>query len=236
MPKYVVPSAQIVWFDPGVTTGMCVVSLDPEWLDGADLSSWATLRKHIQNSWHAQIGRHARVWEDGKAVSPKHPSVCGKPGSIRTRVGNRGDFAGTMAQILKGEGAFGGGDLTTGQAEEVSQIINCQNLLDAWPEAAWGYEDFVPRALNQGREFLAPVRIFATLTFSELVHGHRARVPFVQQASMAKTTATDERLSAAGLYRPGMPHATDAARHALTFARRARADKEIRKAAWPHLF
>jgi hypothetical protein len=70
------------------------------------------------------------------------------------------------------------------------------------------------------------------ITYGEFSSG-KMRAPFVQNASMAKSTATDERLKDAGLYRPGMLHAVDAMRHATTFLRRARADSKLREKAFP---
>lgn len=220
-------NADLVWFDPGVTTGMATMSLDPRWLDGMGTTDFVSIGKAVIASWFGQCGRHARLFDDtkGRAYTPEREMAVTKhnPGSQHR-----------IEPTLSGEGI--GGDITTAQANEIRQLIQMQNLLEAWPGAAWGYEDFVPRQLNQGREFLAPVRLFSSLTANEILHGTAKRVPFIQNASMAKSTATDERLKDAGLYRAGMLHATDAARHCLTFYRRARADKELRQQAWPHLF
>jgi hypothetical protein len=112
-----------------------------------------------------------------------------------------------------------------------SEIVE---LILAWPEAAWGYEDFILRKYTKDRDLLAPVRMFSMIRFG--IWGEDGRLPFTQSASLAKSAATDPRMREAGLYRAGLPHGTDAARHVATFLRRARADAKLREAAWPELF
>lgn len=233
--------ADLVWFDPGLTSGICAVSIHPAWLAGKGKSDFETLNRAIKHRWFCQVGQNAREWDDAnhRAVYPKDTAaflqIAGKKGPVRSSRTPE-VAAGGIEQVLSGEGAFGGGDLTYIQSTEVKQVIEMQNLLENWPEAAWGYEDFIPRTQDRKRETLSPVRVFSMLTFSELVRGTRARVPFAQLPSLAKSTATDERIKAAGLYRAGMPHATDAARHCATFLRRCRADEDLRAQAWPTLF
>lgn len=117
---------------------------------------------------------------------------------------------------------------------ELKSAAEIVELILAWPEAAWGYEDFILRKYTKDRDLLAPVRMFSMITFG--IWSEDGRLPFVQSAQLAKTTATDERMREAGLYRAGLPHGTDAARHVATFLRRARADAKLREAAWPELF
>lgn len=254
--------ATIVWFDPGVTTGIAVLSVNPSWLDGAGRSDWRSLGLAVEGAWHEQVGRHARTWniEDDKAerlYSPQsQDSNYFNPErklevrrTSRVKSSERTDpkqfkviretddnWPGSVEEILAGKGLFGGAEPTTILCNEIEVVRDCQNMLDNYPDAAWGYEDFILRQMNQTREFIAPVRLFSMLAYSEIIHGLSGRIPFVQSASTAKATATDERLQEAGLYRAGMPHATDAMRHATTFLRRCRADAEIRAQAWPLLF
>lgn len=205
--KYV----ELIWFDPGVTTGVCYMRIDPKWLSGKGLTTWEAMGAYVKSVKHWQIGRHARRWdaEHNCAVAPEFaPEFLTKK------------FNGQLPSLM---------------LQEISQVMLMQEVLDDHPNAAWGYEDFVLRGFNQSREFLSPMRLFSMLTYSELSSAG-ARAPFVQSASMAKTSATDARLSAASLYRPGMPHACDAARHAATFIRRARSDEGLRQTAWPELF
>lgn len=225
-------ACQLVWFDPGGTTGMFVASLRPGWLDGRGDPGWAGLRRAITYTWAGQVGAHARVWVGGRAEPvPNGLAVEGTELPVRLRqVGGRRGRRPLVGSAV----------LDPAQRAELVQVAQCVELLDLWPDACWGYEDFVPRGGNamgaSSRDFLSPVRLFSALTHTEIAYGERGRVPFVQSASMAKTTATDERLKEAGLYRPGMPHATDAARHVATFIRRARADRALREAAWPRVF
>lgn len=216
--------AEIVWIDPGVTTGLVVLRVRPRWLDGAGDVTWRSLGAAVSSRWFGQIGRHARVLEDGRPTTPPRHEVI------------TGFDAVTMRKKITSSQRSGSAEMTTGLYGELEQVLEIGGLLDLWPDAVWGYEDFIPRSANASREFLAPIRIFSTVTADEVLNGEKGRVPFVQDASMAKNTATDERLKEANLYIPGMPHATDAARHAATFLRRARQDPELRAAAWPRLF
>lgn len=197
--------AQLVWFDPGSTTGLVALCVRPAWLEGAGEPSWAGLNKAVRTRWFGQVGREARIVDDGRARRPLGKVVV---------VERRGDRTGRVDA-------------------ETEMIRQCEELLDIWLDAAWGYEDFQLRVLGADP---SPIRVFSALRYVEAVHGERRRQPFVQSASMAKSTATDERLRMAGLYVPGMPHATDAARHAATFLRKARADALLRHMAWPRLF
>lgn len=234
-------TCDLVWFDPGSTTGICAVSISPKWLAGKGKSDFETINRAIKHRWHAQVGQYAREWDEAghKAVIPnesRYLQISKGCGPVRSSRSPDGGMAGGIEAVLAGEGNYGGGDITFSQSNEVKQVIEMQNLLEIWPDAAWGYEDFILRTNNRSRETLSPVRVFSMLTFSELVRGSRARVPFNQSASLAKTTATDERIKAAGLYRAGMPHATDAARHVATFLRRARMSEDLRAQAWPAIF
>lgn len=127
---------------------------------------------------------------------------------------------------------------TDGENAGINELVG---LVRAWPGAAIVIEDFIldPARFNTGRDLLSPVRITAALSF--LLYLQR-REYFVQNAALAKTTATDARLKAWGYYSStgGLNHARDADRHALTFLRRCanptRQGRELREAAWPHLY
>lgn len=143
------------------------------------------------------------------------------------------------------------GQVGDGHAEmlgeaELANIRFCYEVLAGYPDAAWGFEDFVVGSFNSGRDFLAPVRIFSALVFADSLHEY-GRQPHRQSAANAKSTATDERMKAAKLYKPGQPHATDALRHIATFFRRCRSSEhdpsksavaaaELRVGAWPEVF
>ena len=114
----------------------------------------------------------------------------------------------------------------------VNEIID---LMRAWPQAVTVIEDFVPRKLDQSREFLAPVRVTAGVAN----YLYNLNEPyFTQMPALAKTTATDERLRNWGMYRTegGEVHARDADRHALTFFLRAKQSAALRESAWPQCF
>lgn len=204
-------TAQIVWLDPGSTTGVAVLSLAPSWLAGEGDADWAGLRKAVKSSWYVQIGDESREWIGGHG-EPVH----------------RDDFV--------PERIYSGPPLSPAAANELSMIFAIRNILDLWPGACWGYEDYVPESMAAAQKgALSPMRVFSTLAFSTIMDDRRPRVPFVQSRSM-KYTANDERMRSAGLYLPGMPHATDAARHAAIFARTARQKSSVRKIAWPRIF
>lgn len=101
-------------------------------------------------------------------------------------------------------------------------------------------EDFILRQFRQDANLLAPVRVTAKMEYALYEMRLRAGDPLAyrvkkQQPSMAKSTATDDRLKDWGLWEPGKPHARDALRHAVTFLRRARTDRRIRIWGWPSL-
>lgn len=102
-------------------------------------------------------------------------------------------------------------------------------------------EDFILRQFRQDRALLSPVRVTAMFEYGLYLRDVTGDVNPIrkQQASLAKSTATDDRLKDWGFWEPGAPHARDALRHALTFLRRAKQDPRLARWAWPdkaHLF
>lgn len=101
-------------------------------------------------------------------------------------------------------------------------------------------EDFILRQFRQDRSLLAPIRLTAKLEYEIYISNEqrgntgKQRVK-KQQPSLAKTTATDERLKEWGLWEVGAPHARDAIRHAVTFLRRAKTDRKLLLWGWPEL-
>jgi hypothetical protein len=78
----------------------------------------------------------------------------------------------------------------------------------------------------------SPVRIAAKL---KLLHhmGMMDDARFVLQSrTIAKSTATDERLRSWGFWVTGSDHERDAVRHAITALRRARQKKSVREKLW----
>lgn len=127
---------------------------------------------------------------------------------------------------------------TEGENAGINELVG---LIRAWPGAAIVIEDFIidPTRMNTDRDFLSPVRITHALSFMLWL---QKRTYYVQSASLAKATVTDERLRGWGYYNStgAMQHARDADRHSLTFLKRCanpnQKGREMREAAWPHLF
>lgn len=208
------PVAPIVWLDPGESTGIAVLAIDPGWLAGQGPADWSGLNRAIKQRWFAQVGFDAREWHNGKAVNVQ-----------------AADFPALPASLYNGPSK-----IKSEYANELQQIAEIRAVLDAWPGACWGFETYRPESMAAAQfDPLIAMRIPYALAFGAIVDDTRARQPFEQSRNF-KTTASDGRIKEAGLYLPGMPHATDAARHAAVFARRARQNIEIRAQAWPRLF
>lgn len=137
------------------------------------------------------------------------------------------------AGSVMGKGGSGAAaNARKGVAAEHEQVAEIADMIDSWPHAAIVREDFILRTLNKSRDTLSPVRLGFAI---DHLLWERGRAVFTQQPSMAKGTATDDRLKAWGLYRPGMEHARDATRHAITFARRLKMTPSLLAAAYPWL-
>lgn len=205
------PVASLVWFDPGETTGVVVLSIEPRWLAGAGDADWSGLGRALKLRWFAELGAEPR-WFDGRG-SHAEPIELAMP-----------------------ERYYNGPPVARPVEIELSQIYAARQVLDDWPQAAWGYEDYRPESMAAAQKAaLVPMRFFSTLAFGEIMDSDHPRVPFVQDRSM-KYSAKDDRLRMAGLVAPGMRHATDAARHAAVFLRECRKNEDRRKLAWPKLF
>lgn len=113
-------------------------------------------------------------------------------------------------------------------------MATLEKILDDWPSAAIVAESFF---IRQRAVDLSPVKVLAIL---EDYAWHQRREVFYQQASQAKTTATDDRLREWGCYtrEGGLGHARDADRHALLFMRRCfgAQGESLRERAWPHIY
>lgn len=223
-------AATLLWIDPGPTTGLCLVSIDSAWLTGVGSPGFSGMAQHLTSTWHAQIGRVPLIWKGGRAQLPKGHDI--------PMMGRRYSEVGGLDSILAGEGKAGGNVkplVPLWVVNEVETVATVQSLLNAWPLAAWGIEDFEVRKIVTSRDFLAPPRLIGALAASELIHGQRGRVPFIASPA-ERHQVSEERLRQAGLFRPGMVHANDAAQHVALFLRKARQSLDLRAAAWPHLF
>lgn len=249
MPRKNLGPATVVAVDPGTTTGLLVASIDPRWLKGQGGATWEGLGAAVRFKAAYQIGRNPRAFnlDTGRSVKldARHDVdeallpvlAIGQP-----LLGD-GEFDGTGRRDLMFYGVLDGqpgtdagrGPLSTVDAGEVMQVRQMAGLFDNFPEAALVVEDFILRTQSMDREALSPARLRLALTAEEVIHG-AGRVPFLQQPAEAMRTATDERLKRANLYFAGLPHATDAARHAATFFRKCRTDEDLRVAAFPRHF
>jgi hypothetical protein len=126
---------------------------------------------------------------------------------------------------------------------EFSQVDQMVALAEDWPGAGLVIEDFILRKFDRGREVLSPVRITSAFRWAmshaeSYVEGQAGRMVRVQQPSLAMTTMTDDRLKALRYWErtTGTPHARDATRHVITFARRLKEDVRLRSAVFPALF
>lgn len=237
----------VVAVDPGTTTGLIVVSIDPRWVRGLGPASWEGLGAAITYRQAYQIGRDPKGWDDDQGHSAKL-SVTELDGKLLPYLAQNqpllgdGPFDGRGRKdahfygILAGEtAAVGRGDMLTIDGGEVLQVRQIAGLLDNHTEAALVIEDFSLRTANSDREVLSPARLRLAIQAEEILHGV-GRVPFLQMPSEAMNAATNDRLKRAGLYWPGMPHATDAARHAALFFRRCRSSETVRVQAYPRHF
>lgn len=132
-------------------------------------------------------------------------------------------------RILENVAGWSAGQVSGSVNHQIDKLVD---LVEAWPDAEIVCEDFILRQLG-GRDLLDPVRITQPLSWwlerggqrswdTDYVEDWKPRELHLQQPALAMTTVTDERLKAWGLLHltAGQPHARDALRHALTFARR----------------
>jgi hypothetical protein len=132
----------------------------------------------------------------------------------------------SFADLREGVAFWTCGEFVGPENDQVDELVE---LALAWPAADIVIEDFILRQFNMDRALLSPVRI--TAAFSWAMRGTgiaggkwkkgQERTFSLQQPSLAMSTVTDARLRSWGYWDgcPG-PHARDAVRHALTFARR----------------
>jgi hypothetical protein len=121
---------------------------------------------------------------------------------------------------------------TQGLAYKVGPAI----IMESW--------DQDPKFRSTDQDPLSPVRLGAMLKLLEHLTVNSlnqlgllgdATLTF-QGRTMAKSTATDDRLKAWGLYTKGSDHIRDATRHAITGLRRAKQSVEFRDRLWPNAY
>lgn len=139
-------------------------------------------------------------------------------------------------RILENVAYWSAGEITGPVERQIDKLID---LVDAWEDAEVGFESFHLRQLRGGPELLDPIRITQPVKWWLEMGGKRAgdpdwlpRTVHFQQPSLAMTTITDELLRSTGILHltAGKPHARDALRHALTFARRVKKQMNQRHA------
>lgn len=250
VPKKVLGPCSVVAVDPGTTTGLLVVSINPRWLKGYGAASWEGLGNAISFKAAYQVGRYPKRFniDTGRATKIDSPEGLDEEMLPILAVGQpllneldefdgRGRKTQKVYAILRGDPSplIGRGDLSIVDAGEVLQVRQVAGLLDNFPDATLVIEDFTLRTQNQDRETLSPTRLRLAIETEEILHGV-GRVPFLQTPSDAMNVATDDRLKRANLYFAGMQHANDAARHASMFLRACRADEDLRVQAFPRHF
>jgi len=157
---------------------------------------------------------------------------------LRRSLRERDIFAWNLDTILRSKKTWQHGEIHSLGCED-DAVFRLYKMIDEWPSAAVIVEDFILRSerKEKSRELLSPVRITAKI---ETYLWRNGRPMFLQQASQAKTTVTDERLALWGCKaNDGLPdHARDADRHAILFARRCLgpAGVGMKRLAWPHIY
>ncbi len=119
---------------------------------------------------------------------------------------------------------------TCGQldGDEDDQVDKLIDMAKAWPHATFVIEDFRLKQMAGGHALLAPVRITAAFQNRFRWTGpdsSKRRKLYKQMPGLALPSITDERLQRSGFWdcTKGKPHARDAIRHCLMFARRKKA-------------
>lgn len=242
MPRRPLGACSLLAVDPGTTTGLVVVSIDPRWLKGQGPASWDGMAAAMRSKVAYQIGREPRHFDidTGRStllddpdewllpILAEQPLIDPEDGGALTNAQFYSVLSGEPSEVPRG-------DLNFVDAGEVVQVRQVAGLLDNYPSAALVIEDFQLRTSSKDREALSADRLRLAIMAEEILHGG-GRVPFLQTPSDAKTTVTDDRLRRAGLYFPGMDHARDAGRHAALFFREARKYEALRAQAWPRHF
>lgn len=112
-----------------------------------------------------------------------------------------------------------------------AQALELMRIASGFFPLAIALESFDPRKPIRSEEYISPILVGARIQFC--IDTHYIIAPlFYQTPEQAMTTATDYRLKAWSLYKPGPDHIKDATRHAITFIRRAKSDRKLRERAW----
>lgn len=209
--------ATIIAFDPGGTTGFCVLSIPPEALaePGMDLNAHSF--SHIE---YGQIASQGNVSASAYEAETHqgHPglNMYGENEAVKKML--------AMATTIFPKAAIVFEDFIVDfkQITKARDALSPVRIISAFSYALWSDDSRLGlRNLETGR--------------------YVTRAPWIQNRALAKTTCTDTRLRHWGLYdeRSGA-HARDATRHAFYFMRDCEGNslsaQEKRWRAWPHLF
>jgi hypothetical protein len=158
----------------------------------------------------------------------------GVSGYCRLTVPRASIFGDADSEVLEWDyGEFGG--LEVEQATDIARYVRETRSLD-YPTApaivteAWDQD---PTFKSTDPEALSPCRINAMLTLLAFQGQLDGATLTEQSRTIAKSTATDERLKQWGFYTKGSPHVRDATRHAIVALRRARQSPEFAGQLWP---
>jgi hypothetical protein len=130
-------------------------------------------------------------------------------------------------------GEFQGSEVE--QASDIATWVREVQSLDypngpAIVTEAWDQD---PTFKSTDPEALSPARINAMLELLRYQKKLADATLTYQSRTMAKKTATDERLKVWGMYVAGSEHVKDAHRHAITALRRAKTSPEFARMLWP---
>lgn len=120
------------------------------------------------------------------------------------------------------------------QAIAIARLVREIQSLDYKTGVAVMSEDWDidPNFRSTDPETLSPVRINAMLSLLLVQKRMGDATLCLQSRTIAKQTATDERMKRWGLY-VANPHITDAGRQAVVGLRRARSSPDFARALWP---
>lgn len=207
--------ATVVAFDPGETTGFCVMGIVPSILirPPGGKTGYEALHQCLAHVEYGEIDCGAKHGQTGHGVKRGHEglNMAGENNGIQHMVNLTSEY-GSAAVVLE--------DFIPDpeKFDQARHTLSPVRIIAALSYGMWMEWD----------------------RFGQGIRNYEERI-FVQNRSLHKTTFTDERLRNLGLYDSHSgPHARDATRAAFYFIRDCRGKgmdaAEKRHLAWPHLF